>query len=355
MTNNQILSLAKELISIPSISGNEKALNKTIGLVKSLLNEYKYKEFESKGIKSILFFNTDKTTNQFKIILNVHLDVVPAEDHMFKPTIKGNKLIGRGTYDMKAAASVMILTFMELAKKIKYPIALQIVTDEETGGKYGTKYQIEKGVRAEFVIAGENSDLEINNESKGVIWVKFKSIGKTAHAAYPWLGSNPVLHMLDILKKLYALYPTPPREEWITTMTPTVINTAGNAVNKIHDVCEVFIDIRYIPQDKNTILKRLKAIFSHNFDIVLNEPEHLTSSRNKYIKLLQKSIYKTFGKNAKTVKKHGSSDIRFYNNVGIEGITFGPKGSGHHSDFEWVDIESLYLYKKILTNFLSSF
>jgi len=146
--------------------------------------------------------------NNFKIILNAHLDVVSGRKEQYKPYEKDGKLFGRGAIDMKGAAAVEILVFKEIAKKVSYPLALQLVTDEEIGGFCGTKYQIEKGVRADFVIAGEPTDFGVNNKAKGIIWLKIKTKGKAAHGAYPWRGKKCLID--TILKficgvKLYII------------------------------------------------------------------------------------------------------------------------------------------------------
>jgi len=55
-------------------------------------------------------------------------------------------------------------------------------------------------------------------------------------------------------------------------------------------------------------------------------------------------------KNPKVIVKHGGSDIRHFNQVGCQGVTFGPIGKNLHGDGEWVDIKGLESYFKILIN-----
>ena len=43
------------------------------------------------------------------VILHGHMDVVPAEPDQFEPREEGDRLIGRGAYDMKAALAAMML------------------------------------------------------------------------------------------------------------------------------------------------------------------------------------------------------------------------------------------------------
>src|SRR5262245_41881752 len=43
------------------------------------------------------------------VVLHGHIDVVPAQTGQFEPRIEGDRLYGRGTYDMKGALAAMLL------------------------------------------------------------------------------------------------------------------------------------------------------------------------------------------------------------------------------------------------------
>src|SRR5436309_546719 len=43
------------------------------------------------------------------VVLHGHIDVVPAREGQFEPRIEGDRLIGRGAYDMKGALAAMML------------------------------------------------------------------------------------------------------------------------------------------------------------------------------------------------------------------------------------------------------
>ncbi len=91
-----------------------------------------------------------------------------------------------------------------------------------------------------------------------------------------------------------------------------------------------------------------------SFEIILKEPCQFTHQNNPYLSKLKQAVEKVTGKKAKTIVKHGGSDIRHYNQVGCEGVTFGPIGGQLHGDNEWVDEESLKDYYQILKSFLLS-
>lgn len=354
--NSDILELSKKLISIPSTEENLIQLKEVLEIAKQELNNFKFKEFESNEKPSIIFYNTETLPEKFRIILNAHLDVVPGKENQFIPEEKDGKLYGRGSYDMKSAAASMILLFKNLAKEINYPLGLQLVTDEETGGVDGTKYQLENGIQTEFILAGENTDLLINNKSKGILWLKVITRGKTAHGAYPWLGENAVWKMHQVLKIIEKNYPIPSEEKWQSTINVASLETSNKSYNKIPDHCSALLDIRFIPEDRDNILNSLKKEIGDlaEIELSMDEPSHLTLDSDYFIGKLKTSIKDVTGHEGKTVEKHGGSDVRFYNALGVPGVTFGPIGEGHHSDDEWIDIASLNDYYKILEKFLTS-
>lgn len=352
---NKILSFSKQLISVPSTKENPDELKRVLELAKKEVGSgFTVEDFKNNDVSSCLIYNTSKRPNKFKIILNAHLDVVPAKPEQYKPFEKNRKLHGRGTYDMKAAAAVEILVFKELAKKLPYPIALQLVTDEEIGGFNGTKYQIDKGVGSDFSIAGEGTNLAVKNKAKGIVWAKIKTYGKTGHGAYLWQGKNAIWKMIDVLNKLKTVFPEPKKEIWKTTINVAKIETTNQTFNQVPDNCILGIDIRYIPEDDKKIVGKIKKLLPKGaaFELMLKEPAQFTSEKNQYLEILRNSATKVIGKKAGIIVKHGASDIRHFNRVGCDGIEYGPTGEGLHTDNEWVDIKSLENYYNILRGFL---
>jgi len=352
-----VQQLAKNLISIPSTVDNPKALHEVLAVAKKELQDgFQIEEFLSNGITSLLISNSKRPNKQFKIIFNAHLDVVPAKQNQFLPFEKDGKLYGRGAFDMKATAAIMIALFKELAKEVNYPLGLQLVTDEEVGGHSGTNYQIEQGVKSEFVIAGENSNLKINNKAKGILWLKLTTHGKAAHGAYPWEGENALLKLQNVLNKVYILFPTPTKASWQTTINLAKIETSNTTYNKVPTDASAILDIRFIPEEANIVLKKIKDALPKDVlvEIIEKQSAQATSENEPYIIKLKKSIETISNKKGELVAMHGSSDIRFYEESGTAAICFGPVGSGQHSDEEWVDIKSLEIYYRILKDFLLS-
>jgi succinyl-diaminopimelate desuccinylase len=351
---SQVLELTKKLISSPSTRENFSELKNVLEIAKNELKDFECKEFTSAGIPSLIFYNTALVPDSYKVILNAHLDVVPGQPEQYKAKIKNGKLFGRGACDMKSGAAAEILAFKEVASMVKYPLGLQLVTDEEIGGFLGTKYQIDQGVKAEFVIAGESTNLQLNNKAKGVFWIKISSKGNPAHAAYLWNGKNAIWAMKTFLDRVEQTFPVPTDENWTTTANLAKIETTNTTFNKVPDDCTVSLDIRYIPEDSSTIEKKLRALIPAGFKVEVQslEPAQFTDSTNPILNKLSESILKVLGHYTGFISKHGASDVRHYDRKKIPGVCFGPIGDGLHSDDEWCDIDSLDKYYQILTDFL---
>ena len=357
MSISKILDLSKKLISIPSTKEHPEEIKKVLTLAeKAEGTRLTVDRFKKNGVPSLLIHTQKPGTKKFKIILDAHLDVVPGKEYQYKPYEKNGRLYGRGAYDMKAPGAVEILVFKELVKTLKYPLALQLVTDEEIGGFNGAKHQIDEGVRADFTIAGESTELGIKNAAKGIIWANIKAQGKAAHGAYLWQGKSAIWMIQRALNALETQFPEPKKEVWKTTINVSKINSTNATYNKVAEDCTAGIDVRFIPEDTKTIVGKIRKLLPKDveLEVMVNEPAQFTPESNRYIELLKNASKEITGKMAEIIVKHGGSDIRHFNRVGCEGVEYGPHGHGIHTDDEWIDIKSLETYYRILKAFLLS-
>lgn len=352
-----IVTFTQELIRIQSNPDNVEALNESLDVVLSRLDSFTIERFSCNGTRSALVYNKFTRPKKFRLLFNLHLDVIPAKEEQYEPRIEGNKLYGAGVMDMKANAVCVILAFIEVAKKVNAPIALQIVTDEEIGGFKGTKYQIEKhGVDADFVIATEPTNFDIVHKAKGVLWCNITTIGKSAHGAYPWRGENAVWKMNNVLNNLKKEFFSVSENDWATTINLSDIETTNSAYNKIPDTCLLKLDVRYIPEDSQQIVEKIRGCLSKGdqLEVVTNEPAMHTDSSNKDVQNLRMYVKKYTQDDVLLRGANGSSDARHFVQKGVPGIEFGPIGGGIGADEEWVDISSLETYYKLLKEFIVS-
>ncbi len=350
-----------DLLTIESVADKpEKLVEALEFLLKLLPPQFTIEKFESNGKPSALIYFGPDRPDKFEVLFNAHLDVVPAKPEQFKPYKKGGKLYARGACDMKSAALVMTLALIDMAEKINSPVGLQLVTDEELGGNDGTGYQMQQGLKAEFVIIGEHTDMEINTESKGVCMLELTTNGKTAHGAYQWQGTSAIDVLLHALTNLRKAYPIRDQETWETTLNIAVLSTPNTAINALADKASAQVDFRFVSgdpffsQNADTILGSLNDIADETLEVnvIHLESEHLVPEDNHHVQLLADVLADTTKKPARFVKKHGASDVRFYTQKGIDGITFGPLCKNPHCDDECVEMAGLQTYYGVLCRFL---
>jgi succinyl-diaminopimelate desuccinylase len=243
------------LLAIPSTADNPAALADAVAYVAAILAKYPaitVERFNRAGKPSLLAYTGKTRPEQFTVLLNGHVDVVPGKPEQFTPLEKDGKLYGRGALDMKAAALVLTQVFCDTAPGAAYPLGLQIVADEEIGGHDGTGLQLEQGVRAEFVIAGEfTKPGQICTASRGICQMRVQFHGTAAHSAYPWNGDNAAARAAAAVQKLLAAYPVPAKEEWVTTVNISGLNTPNTTFNAVPDSAVLMLDCRYIPGDEH--------------------------------------------------------------------------------------------------------
>ncbi|BCJ46127.1 peptidase M20 [Actinoplanes ianthinogenes] len=358
----ELLAPLEALIGIHSTADRPGELHRALGLVLDLLGPgFEIRRFESGGKPSALVTHPDRPGRP-RVILNAHLDVVPGTPDQFRAHRDGDRLYGRGAHDMKAAALVLATVFRELAGRLPYPIALQLVTDEEMGGFDGTGHQLEAGVRGDFVIIGEQSGLRVVTESKGLVRARLIAPGQAAHAAYPWLGSNALLTLMSAIEKLLGRYPLPTAEAWATTVNVARIETTNEAVNQVPADATAWLDIRCPPEDTDFAARSPAQIEAHLRQVTGSTVEvlveavgtpHRADPDSAGVRALREAI-QTVGHPGSLLRKHGAADSRFYFPLGIDAVIFGPTGDGQHGPSEYLEISSLRPYHDALSAFLQS-
>ena len=319
--------------------------------------------FESKvfSIFKPFFFNSlSKNTKKPTLYLAAHQDVVWGPDDLFKPKIIGKKLFGRGAFDMKFAIACYLRLVQELKNNLKkYNFGIMITSDEEIGGFFGTKKLIEKGFKSKVVFlpdGGENWKIE--KKAKGVWHLKVKIFGKSAHGSRPWEGEGANEKMVEFLKELKAFFPKEPcktKNHWHKTLTIGKIE-GGKATNQVSDLSQVFLDIRYLNEkEKKKIedyLKKLTKKFNGKIEEIVLAKPYQVDLENKYVKDFLEILKEKFKIKPEFTFSHGSSDARFFFEEKIPVILIRPKGGGHHSEKEWIDLESLEKFYLILKSWV---
>lgn len=348
------LHLAQQLIALQTTPDQPAALRAALDLVEQRCAHLTIERFTHNQSSSLLIHNQTTRPQRFRLILNGHVDVIPGKAHQYQPIIKHQRLYGVGALDMKANLAVLVSLFTQHAPQIDAPIALQVVSDEELGGFDGTYHQITQGVRGDFVLSAETTNFDVVNQAKGILWLKVHITGKTAHGAYPWRGQNAIVQSQQLITRIFERFPQPARQTWRTTVNVANISTTNTAFNKVPDRAELWLDVRFVPDDRAIIYPTLAQLCApYAIDVLAHEPPLNTPAAHPDVQRLVNLTTHVRTKAPRIRAAQGSSDARHYQHVGDVGVEFGAYGGGIASDNEWISIPSLHHYYQILQRFVT--
>jgi len=292
------------------------------------------------------------------VVLHGHIDVVPALAGQFEPRVEGDRLYGRGAYDMKGGLAAMLLVTAAMREQEAVRVRLGIVGDEESEeeAERGSDHLVDSGFTGDFAITGEPTDLHIGVEAKGVLALRVEVSGTAAHGATPWLGENAVLRAIDVFRSIESL---PFARHSSELFDRPSINLGrilgGDALNKVPDRCAIDVDIRYLPdQDPAELLEQVRGIGVAEVKQLFTRPPAVVDRELPYVRALRDAAAAHHSGEPTSVGRDGASDAVSFLRVGVPAVEFGPVGAGHHGPEEWVSVSSLHTYRQTLDTFLRS-
>ena len=372
------LKLAKELIRKPSVTPKDAgAINFLAKNLKSL--GFKCQIINFKNIKN-LYAKLGKSKPNF--CYAGHTDVVPPGNisdwsvNPFKPTVKNNKLIGRGANDMKSSIACFVAAvrrFKKKNKKFKGSISLLITGDEEgiaiNGTKRVVKYLKKKREKINFCLIGEPTNPNKLGEMikigrRGSITGRLSVIGTQGHVAYPHRANNPSSAMIKILKKIKEIKLDRGTKNFQpSNLEITKINIDNHADNVIPGSAEAVFNIRFNNKHSSTSLKKkLNAVFNSitkkskcKFNIKYEvSGEAFLTKPNKTTYMIQNIIKKITRIKPKLSTTGGTSDARFIRKI-APCLEFGLVGKTMHKIDESVSLSDLKKLTNIYQNILENY
>jgi succinyl-diaminopimelate desuccinylase len=293
------------------------------------------------------------------IVLHGHLDVVPARPEQFSPRLDGDRLFGRGAYDMKGGLAAMMLAVHDLAGQDGVRVHFVCVADEESEEleQRGSDYLVEQGYLGDFAITGEPTDMHIGIQAKGVLAMRIEVTGTAAHGSTPWIGDNAVLKAIDVFRQIEIL---PFARESSDLFDRPSINlgriVGGDALNKVPDLCAIDVDVRYLPgQDADEIRAAVDELPDARVVKVFHRRPAIVARDNPFVQALGEAIARVAPPDGEqiSVGRDGASDAISFLEAGVPAVECGPVGAGHHGPEEWVSVRSLGEYRMALVEFVN--
>jgi succinyl-diaminopimelate desuccinylase len=354
---DELITLTSDLIRFQSTSDRPDQLAAVMQYVDQYLSAlpglFIHRSTEADKPAIVVTFHD---TREPTLMLNGHLDVVPATPEQFEPQVRDGRIYGRGSLDMKGSDAVLLRLLKELASQENRPdVGVQFVTDEEIGGAHGTNRLVKEGWRCGFFIAAEPTDLRICHQQKGGIWMNLEIPGAPGHASRPWESTNPNFALAEGLIALKKRFPPPDREEWKTTVTPTAISSPGDAHNQVPPAISLTIDIRRIPEDDpEALIAAVQECFPTATITDQRKVSPLdTPADDATITRLAAVTEELRGCATDIYREHFASDARFYSKAGMPSVCFGPSGQGLHAATEWVEIDGLIQFYEVLRAYIA--
>ena len=190
----KLFELTTELMSIPSVSGDEEAVGFYLRDYLESLGWTVELQKVSENQNNVIAYLNDTP----RVWLSTHMDTVPP---FIAPTEDGEKIYGRGACDSKGIIASQITAAELLRKEGIEDIGLLYTIEEErasTGAKIANGHPL--AAKCEYLINGEPTDNDLAIGSKGAFRAMIRTKGKAAHSAYPEQGDSAIEKLLDILE-----------------------------------------------------------------------------------------------------------------------------------------------------------
>jgi len=232
-----VLRLTRELIDIPSVSGEEFQIGTALGEL--LLRHGYHVELQDVSPERSNIIAT--TQAKPRVVLSTHMDTVPP----FIGSSENDEFIyGRGACDAKGIIAAQIAAAELLRGEGINEIGLLFTVDEEVtsaGARIANDHPAAES--SEFLINGEPTDNRLAIGTKGSLQATISTTGRAAHSAYPEQGESAIEKLLDVLNDIRGI-DWPGNDVFGETTCNIGIVSGGTRANVIPDNAQATVQIR---------------------------------------------------------------------------------------------------------------
>jgi acetylornithine deacetylase len=297
------------------------------------------------------------------LLLCAHLDTVGVEgvSDPFTARVDGDRMYGRGAYDMKSGlASALLSCAAARSLGLAGDVIVAAVADEEHAS-LGVQ-EVLRSVRADAAIVTEPTELEITVAHKGFAWLEIEVTGVAAHGSRPGLGVDAILKMGPILTGLAEL-----DQRLIERPHPTLgpgslhasLIEGGRELSTYPDRCVVSLERRTLPGEQGDAIEReieklLDKCRAADPDLIVEARTLLVRDpfevdvNDALVQTLLHAATNELGTAPPLVSVPYWADSAFIAAAGIPTVLFGASGTGAHATEEWVSIKNALAATRIL-------
>jgi acetylornithine deacetylase len=297
------------------------------------------------------------------LLLCGHLDTVGVEGMAapHAPRVDGDRLHGRGAFDMKGGLAAALIACREAAALgLAGDVVVAAVADEEHAS-LGVQEALE-GTWADGAIVTEPTQMELVVAHKGFLWGEIEVSGRAAHGSRPDLGLDAIVKTGPILTALGRL------DERLTERGHPLVGrgslhasliAGGAELSSYPASCVLGLERRTLPGETAAAVQaELEALLDgcRAADADLAATQRTLLVRAPFEVAPSAPIVAAVGAAAAEVcgaepPLSGAAywtDAAFIAAAGIPTVLFGPRGEGAHAVEEWVSIADLEAVARVL-------
>ncbi len=288
------------------------------------------------------------------LLLCGHIDTVTVEGMAdpHAPRVDGDRLYGRGAYDMKGGVAAALLACREAAAiGLAGDVLVAAVADEEHAS-LGVREAL-TAVGADAAIVTEPTELALVVAHKGFLWAEVEVTGRAAHGSRPHLGVDAIVKAGPILTALGVL------DERLGERTHPLLGRGSVHASRIEGGvelssyparCVLGLERRTLPGETASgveaelasLLDAARAadpeLSVEQRTLLVREPFEVAEDA-EIVGAVREAAAEVLAAPPAIGGASYWADAAFIAAAGIPTVMFGPGGEGAHADVEWVGID----------------
>jgi len=294
------------------------------------------------------------------IVFCAHLDTVSTVGMTIPPfegRVEGNRVYGRGSYDMKGSAAAILCAAAALARE-SFPgrVLVALVADEEYASMGAQDFL--KRHKADACVLTEPSEGRLILAHKGFIWVEITTKGRAAHGSRWDLGVSAIGKMGRIIAAVERFDQQELRKRTHPLVGPASQHCSliqgGSGLSTYAEKCTMKLERRTLPgEEPAKVLKELEAVIRSAGEeaevrLLLTQPPLSCEANSRIAASVREAATAVTGRGPEVAGVSYWMDAALFAAAGIPTVNYGPGGEGAHAAVEWVDLDSVVACAKVL-------